>query len=217
MKPQSLGKKRLRGTNGSPKTLGFNPSLKQGNKMKALETSVAWKILCFFLEPKEKPGESSVHVQGLARKLGISPGSASIICRQLLKEGILLKEMRGNGAYYSLNIGQPLAQSLQKAFITERAIESGLPKDERIQAAIIYGSPNKLPAKLLVLTNLRPPYCQRLLEPFLKRFGLPTALKVMTAETFEELARARDLLFLEVLENHVDLKGSIESRPGEAK
>ncbi|MGB9577057.1 MAG: winged helix-turn-helix domain-containing protein [Candidatus Micrarchaeia archaeon] len=173
--------------------------------MKALESSVAWRILRFFLEEGRE-----AHVQGLARQLKISPASASVICRKMLAESVLKKEMKGNGAYYSLNEENPFARCMRTALFAGKAFQA-LPSDARLEAIAIYAtdSLSRRQANFLVVTNMRAEYCQRLLKRLEQSMRLRCDFKIVSPQRLRELAAEKNHFIDEVLENHVDLKGRL--------
>ncbi len=67
-----------------------------------------WRVLYFFLQNPQ----AEVHVQGVARRLGVSPGTASTTLKQAHAADLVHKKVMGNVHAYSLNTENDVVQKL---------------------------------------------------------------------------------------------------------
>lgn len=176
-----------------------------------LDGAVSWRILGkLFGEP-----ENEFYVKELARELKISPGSASTVCRELKKEGVLKSSEKGNALFYSLENEDPFVKRLKSAWILDKLLRfrSCWERDE-IHSVVLYGSRasgdfiSKSDIDILVITNIPEKELGKALEPMKKKFGRQLAFQVFSVAQWAKLAKEKDRFYIEVIANHVTLFGS---------
>lgn len=178
------------------------------------DSSVEMRILVFFLlHPAERQ-----YVKQLARELGISPGSSSVICKSLAKRGLLLQEKSGNSLFYGLNRQNAVSRELGRAAVAEKitasgAVEEFLEEDKGIISILVYGSfakasfDKKSDLDILVISNGKKQFSKAtaLLE---KEFRKEASLTVLAADEWGKLLKRKDPFFFNVLSDHILLYGS---------
>ncbi len=96
------------------------------------------KVLQFFLFNPHK----GVHINGLARELGIGAGTVKHYCDALLKENILICQAQGNQRIFSLNTNYFLVNELKKTFALVWLVDKNITKiaSDKVNSFAIYGS-----------------------------------------------------------------------------
>ncbi len=104
---------------------------------KEIEKHSTWKVIFFFV----KEGES-IHVKGLAKRLGISAGNAHKQLKLLEKEGVLEKQKIGNLDLYSLKETALVSEMKKLAFMLDSMpfFEKFAGQNKNISALAVYGS-----------------------------------------------------------------------------
>lgn len=96
-----------------------------------------FKVLQFFLFNPS----TEIHVQGLAKKVGINAATSSHYCKLLAKDGLLNEKKQANLKLYSLKNNEAVVKELKKAFallyLKENGIEGIAPE---CNSFAIYGS-----------------------------------------------------------------------------
>lgn len=171
--------------------------------------TVKWKILVRYFE---KP-EAEYYVKELARELGVSAGSASSICRELMEDGLLKKEKKGNSLFYALKNEEPLVKRLKSSWFLEGLMEHRRCwEDAEIQAFALYGSRasgefvSRSDVDLLVLSNAD--NVEERLGKLKKMYGPRLTMTRLSAAEWREMAVAKDRFYIEVLSNHILIWGS---------
>jgi predicted nucleotidyltransferase len=173
------------------------------------DETVKWKVLGkFFGEP-----EREYYVKELAKELRISPGSVSLICRELRAEGLLGSHEKGRALFYSLN-NNPLVLRLKSAWFVNRLMKHrSCWEHEEIQSVALYGSRasgefiSKSDIDVLVVSNAAREALEKSFEGLKKQFGERLSLTVFSLAQWRKLARQKDRFYIEVLANHVLLSG----------
>ncbi len=99
-----------------------------------------WEILEFFLEKDEK-----IHVNGLAKRLGISPGTAQKYLTEYEKQGLLEREKNANAINYKLK-ESPLSLELKKTLFLAKIspfVSEFLEDNPLTSKLALYGSHSK--------------------------------------------------------------------------
>ncbi|MEW6748849.1 MAG: nucleotidyltransferase domain-containing protein [Candidatus Micrarchaeota archaeon] len=173
------------------------------------DETVKWKILVRFFEEPEK----ELYVKELARKLKISPGSASSMCRELEKEHILRSEEKGRALFYSLRNDEPFVRRLKSAWFLDVLMGfRGCWENGEIQSAALYGSRasgefiSKSDVDILLISNADKKELEKGVERMRKRFGEGLTLTIFSIAEWRGMRKER--FYTEVLSNHVLLHGS---------
>lgn len=165
-----------------------------------------WLVLEYFLHNPS----ASIHVRGLARKLGISPLTSNTYLHAYSKIGLLSKNRKGNASFYSLVVS-PLSNSLKKTLALSdlwRAcfVEKVLNENPQATSIILYGSmasgefDEKSDYDLLVFSKNKA-FPTRAVNAL----GREVNLKILTLE--EWLRLSNDFRY-SIQRNHVVLYGS---------
>jgi predicted nucleotidyltransferase len=176
-----------------------------------LNETVPWRILGrLFLEP-----EREFYVKELSRELKMSPGSASTICRNLEKEGILQSRESGRALFYSLRAGDFYVDRLKSAWVLQKLREyRKCWEREEFQSVALYGSCasgefiSKSDIDFMVISNVEGGTVEKLLGPLRKEFGAKFSITAFTAAQWAKKAREKDRFYIEVLSKHIVLYGS---------
>lgn len=173
--------------------------------------NVKWKILVSFFEEPER----ELFVKELARKLNISAGSVSRVCKELEEEGVLSSKELGRAKFYSLKNDDPLVGRLKSAwFLNELMQFSDCWEHEEIQSVALYGSRasgeyiSKSDLDMLVISNMKKGEIDKLFEKLGKKFGEKFSLFVFSLSEWRKLAKKKDRFYIEVLSNHILLFGT---------
>lgn len=179
--------------------------------MGLFEESIRWKIISFFFA---NYGHEQ-YVREIARRMGISPGSASRVCRELQKAGILKATKKGNAIFYSPDGTNLLVRRFKTDWFLERLLaHKRLWEDEEIQSVALYGSyasgeyDEKSDVDLLIITNIDEGKVRKMLGPLRRKLGVEVSLTILTLATWLGLGKKRDRFYTEVLSNHLLLFGS---------
>jgi hypothetical protein len=173
--------------------------------------TVKWKILVrFFEEP-----EQEFFVKELAREIKIGAGSASQICKELEKEGILISKVLGRAKFYFLKNDNPLVLRLKSTwFLGELMKFENCWIHEEIQSVALYGSRasgefvSKSDVDMLVISNMKKEEINKLFEKLRKKFGEAHSLFIFSLSEWRKLAKKKDRFYIEVLSNHILLSGT---------
>ena len=178
--------------------------------MGVFNESAKWRILSFyFANPSKK-----TFVKELARTLKISPATSSYLCAQLHGEGTLLKQKMGNSLFYCLDNGSPVVRRLKSAWGIAKLTEvPGEWDDAGIMVAALYGSfasgefLEKSDVDLLFVALKDKKELIKFIPNIEKRMGREVNMAIFSPAQWMELARKKDPFYLEVIANHVLLKG----------
>ncbi len=176
---------------------------------------VGWKVLAHFLV---HPG-TSFYIKELSRLLGISPASASAAVKAFHRDGLLLKEEKGQTHLYCLDPEHPVVPPLREAYgralvLSTRPGERFLEKDSGIISLALYGSfadgtfDEESDVDLLAVTSGER---EAFLEPIRgmeEGLGREVSLTVLRLDQWRVLAKKEDAFYRRVTENHVVLYGS---------
>jgi len=92
----------------------------------------------FFLNPASK-----IHVNGIARKTGLSPSAVTKECTRLLSLGLVKRSVQGNLTLYEINRENVIHDELKRIFLKYEFLDELLAsrlEPERVKYALIYGS-----------------------------------------------------------------------------
>lgn len=180
------------------------------NHMRLFGETVRWKILSFFFDNHG----AELYVKELARKAKISQSSASVMCRDLLLEGILRSVHRGNSIFYSLDSGSPLVKRLKTDFFLGTLLaHAKIWENELFRSVALYGTyasgeyGQESPVELLVVTDIDELRVNEMLRPLQSRLRAKIVFKVVPVARWLEMEKRRDVSYLETLANHVLLFG----------
>ena len=179
--------------------------------MRLFDATVDLRILSYFICNSSK----EEHVNGIARAMRISSSSASISCRKLQKEGMLIKQARGNACFYSLNNANPLVRSLKRAWFLETLLryKQAWENDEFLSVAL-YGSYSsgefieKSDVDILVITNIPEKDVSSKFSHLKESMRAEILLTVFSLARWRDMAKKRDRFYEEVAANHLILYGS---------
>ena len=159
-----------------------------------------------------------IYGRGLIKKVNISPKNIALTLDELEKAGILSFKTKGNMKYFSLNKSNPLCEKYILLIEIEHSIEF-LKKNSRInfilekigknQIICIFGSYAKGIQKkdsdldLFVVGNFN----EKEIKKIGKSYNLDISIKQCSKSGFISLLKEKDLLILEILENHVLISG----------
>jgi predicted nucleotidyltransferase len=108
--------------------------------MFSIKSKITEKLLSYFFvnEHAEK------YTNELARILAVDAGNLDRKLKELVKDGLFVREQKGNQSYYSLNKKYPLLKEVKKLFNLkygfERKLEGILKNIPKIEEAYIFGS-----------------------------------------------------------------------------
>ena len=174
-----------------------------------------WKILSWFLEhPSER-----VHVNRMARELGISTSSASTRLADLQKAGILVRERSANAVFYSLENGSSVVRQLKRLHTimkmeTLNLSDAFLSCDDAVLSAALYGSyasgENDVHSDLdlLVISAGKKQSYAPVRETLENAFGCEVNIQTYAPAGWEKLKRSDKHFHLSLLSKHIILFGS---------
>jgi len=179
--------------------------------MMIFDETAKWKCLGKFFQYPEK----EFYVNDLARKLRISAGSASRICRELKKEGIIKSEEKGRALFYSLKSDEPLVRRLKSAWFIDRIMRyRDCWEDGEVTSAALYGSRasgefvSKSDIDMLIISNADRETIEKRFGKMRENLELALTLTVFTVAEWRKMAMQKDRFYLEVLSSHILLAGS---------
>lgn len=168
-----------------------------------------WKVLEFFLENDEK-----IHVNGLAKRLKISPGTAQLYLTEYEKQGILEKEKIANIVAYSLK-DSALSRELKKTFFISKIsvlIEEFLKENPGISKLALFGShakgtfDKKSDIDLLAISQDKKLELGAL-KKMEKNLEKEAKIQAFTFAEWKGLLKKKDSFALAVVKNNVTLFG----------
>ena len=175
-----------------------------------LNETVKWIVLTAFFEEPER----EYYVKELAKKFKVSPSSASRVCSELEKEGLLGSHEKGRAIFYSLRGAEPLVLRLKSAWFVNRLMKfRRCWETEEIQSVALYGSRasgefiSKSDVDIIVISNATTEALEKSFELLKKEFGERASLTIFSVAQWRKLARQKDRFYIEVLANHVLLFG----------
>jgi len=103
-------------------------------------SKIARKVLSYFLLNPQ----SEMYLNEIARKFKVNRGNLSRKLTEWVKEGILIKNTKGNLSLYQVNKKYPFLREMkrivQKSFGLEKELKQALSKVKGIKKAYIFGS-----------------------------------------------------------------------------
>lgn len=176
---------------------------------------VYWKILAHFLANPTTPS----HVKEIARKLNISPSSASMAVRKYETDSLLIKEVKGNAHFYTLNLDSPVTKALKMTYalfiiMETKPAEHFLKADGNIISIALYGSyatgeyDEKSDVDFLVITLSQKELVVSAAMELEQLINIPVNVSVFKLSQWQKMAREKDAFCLRVTENRVLLYGS---------
>ena len=174
-----------------------------------IENPTEWKVLRFFSQNPTK----EYYVKEISRKLNISSGSSSRVCKKLAESGILTKASKGNLLLYRMDNSNFRAKEMKRfIFLTELHKYIKYFKNEEYQLVALYGSyangeyVEKSDIDILVITNVSDRKVRENLE-ILSKLGKEVSITVLPLSRWLELKNKGDPFYKEVVANHVVLHG----------
>lgn len=170
---------------------------------------MGWKVLEFFLETG---GRS--HVNGLAKELGVSSGTAQRYLAGYERQGILKKEKTANVVSYELN-HTPLTLELKRAFIVSKLmpfVEEFKKENPYVTTIALYGShakgsyDSRSDLDLLAISQDKKPALESL-KKMEEKTGKAARLQVFTLAEWKALLRKNDSFAVAVSRNNILLFG----------
>ncbi|MDI6897297.1 winged helix-turn-helix transcriptional regulator [Methanocella conradii] len=185
------------------------------------EKYVDMKILGLFLSNPN----TSYHVKGIARKLGVSPASVSHAMKYFEDMGYVIKEEKGLAHIYQLNKEHPVVASLKKAYgiaLVQSAnpVEAFLSADPNIVSFALYGGYADgsfdeqsdiefiavAPSAIDKFSNTRKfSEVRKALE---EKLGRPVSIFVATMSIWSAMKGANDPMYKRIMDNHVLIYGN---------
>lgn len=185
------------------------------------EKYVDLKILGLFLGSPD----SEYHVKEIARKLDISPASASHALKYFEECGYLMKDDKGLAHIYRLNTAHPIMICMKKAYgmsfiMSANPIEAFLMAEPNVVSLALYGSYADggfderseiefliiAPSAIDRLSNSRKlTEARKSLEEKLKR---PVSLFVATMSIWSTMKSANDAMYNKIIGNHILIYGN---------
>ncbi len=176
--------------------------------IRAFGRYAGWNVLVFFMR---HPG-AQFHLKELARQVGISASTTKSVCDDLLKDGLLLVEWKGNLRLFSLNNSSVYVRQLKRALILILLEKQGMEKVTRSGSLALYGSlatgdyTEESDTDLLVIGEQKNVDWVGV-EKLEKQSGRGVQVIVISAGRWEQLKRKGDAFAREVLAAHILLKG----------
>ncbi len=178
------------------------------------EKYVDWKILAFFL----KHPTTAFHVNELARKIDVSPGSVSHAVRYFGSWQLLNKEEKGLAHLYRLNDEMPLTRYLKVTYTLARILAHGVVEeflhlDESIISIAIYGSyatgehDEKSDIDLLIITPGNKNAFTSLSGELGSELGVKISPLVLKLHEWQRMEKVDRVFHDRVVENHILLHG----------
>jgi len=175
------------------------------------DETIKWKCLATFMDNPEK----EFFVNGIARDLKISAGSASRVCHELEGEGYLKSEEKGTALFYSLDNESPVVKRLKSAWFLKKLMKyrSSWENDEVLSAAL-YGSRSsgefisKSDVDIIIITNAKKESIEKGFEKMKKDLGAMLTVTIFTLAEWMDLAKKKDRFYIEVIANHTSLSGA---------
>ena len=169
-----------------------------------------FKVLNFFLMHPS----TELHVQGLAKKLGINGATSAHYCSSLAKDSILNFKKQANLKLYSLNNNSALAKELKKTaallFFKEKGIEKII---NDCNSFAIYGSfadgtfDEKSDLDLIVIGKKESINAEEL-SKFEKLIPWEVSIIAMQYFELEAKKKKKDAFVLGIEKKHILLKGA---------
>lgn len=168
-----------------------------------------WKVLEFFLEKNEK-----IHVNGLAKRLGISPGTAQRYLTEYEKQGLLEKEKTANSITYKMK-ESPLSLELKKTFFLSKIapfIQEILQENPFISKLALYGShakgnyDEKSDIDLLAISHQKKIELKAM-KKIEAKTGKEIKIQVFTITEWKKLLGKKDSFALAIIKSNVLLSG----------
>lgn len=160
--------------------------------MISFNSKIAQKVLAYFLLNPE----AELYLNEMAEKFEVNRGNLSRKLTEWEKEGILIKNKKGNLSLYKINKKYPLLKEVkkivQKTFGLEKELKQAFKKIKGIKKAIIFGSyaQNKLSSEsdidLLLVGSHNFLKVQKEIIKLQKQFDREVNVIDMTEKEFEK-------------------------------
>ena len=170
---------------------------------------VGFKILEYFLiYPTEK-----TYLKELAKKLQISPRSVKIYCDIFEKEGIIIREIKGNMHIFRTNNDNFRVKEMKRAYFLNLLAEMNIEKiAEECASIAIYGSyasgnyDEESDIDIIIIgdeKNVK----RELVVDIMKKTDKEIQLNVIPIIKWEKLKKDNDHFVKNIIRNHVLIKG----------
>jgi len=152
------------------------------------------------------------HIKDLARRLKISSSTSKYYCDLFNKEGILKVVNKGNLRLFSLDSNDFLAKHLKKTFALLKIKELGLERASKEGSVAVYGSfasgefDENSDLDVLIIGKEEEVEKDFILK-IGQKLGREIQLTVLPYYKWEKMKQKKEVFVLEVLKNHVLLKG----------
>lgn len=171
---------------------------------------VGFKVLEYFLlYPTEK-----TYLKELAKKLKISPRSVKIYCDIFEKEGIIIREIKGNMHIFKTNNDNFRVRELKRAYFINLLAELNIEKIAEESASIaIYGSyasgnyDEKSDIDILVIGNEKN-VKKELVVDIMKKTEKEIQLTVIPIIKWEKMKKENNHFVKNIIRTHVLIKGA---------
>jgi len=168
-----------------------------------------FKILIYFLFNSDL----EIHIKELARKLKISPSTAKYYCDFLKKENILEKDKKGNMVIFSLNNSSMYVKELKKTYTLIYLKDLGIETlNKKHMSIAVYGSYssgefNEKSDLDILIIGKKKEVNKDLVLKLEKKFEKEIQLTILSYYEWEKMKKNKDAFALEVLSNHILIKG----------
>jgi len=171
---------------------------------------VGFKVLEYFLiYPTE-----NTYLKELAKKLQISPRSVKIYCDIFEKEGIIIREIKGNMHIFKTNNDNFRVKEMKRAYFINLLAELNIEKIAEESVSItVYGSyasgnfDEKSDIDILVIgdeKNVK----RELVVDIMKKIEKEIQLSVIPLIKWEKLKKENDHFVKNIIRNHILIKGA---------
>ena len=179
------------------------------NMFKEFRKYAGIKLLEFFIfNPK-----TEVHIKELSRKLKISPSTTKYWCDLFLKHGILIVNKKGTLRIFSLNNSSVYTKEIKRVHMLLYFKELGIEKISKKDTSLaIYGSyasgefDENSDIDILIIGKDNEVNKDFVLK-FEKKIKKQVQLTIIPYYKWEEMKRKKDPFVMEVLSNHILIKG----------
>ena len=171
---------------------------------------VGIKVLEYFLiYPTEK-----TYLKELAKKLQISPRSVKIYCDIFDKEGIIIREIKGNMHIFKTNNDNFRVREMKRTYFINLLADLNIEKiAEECASIAIYGSyasgtyDEKSDIDILIIGNEKN-VKRELVVDIMKKTDKEIQLNVISIIKWEKLKKENDYFVKNIIRNHVLIKGA---------
>lgn len=175
----------------------------------AFRKFVGFKVLEYFLiNPTEE-----TYLKELAKKLQVSPRSVKIYCDIFEKQGIILREIKGNMHFFSTNNNSYRVREMKKAYISNLLAEMDIENiSEEYTSVAIYGSyssgnyDEKSDIDILIIGDKQNVNRDIAVE-IMEKIGKEIQVNIIPMIKWEKMKQEEDPFVTSVIKSHILIKG----------